>query len=224
MHVDAAYGGFAVLTETGRRALSGIERADSVTLDPHKWLFVPFECGCLLARDPNRLKAVFQILPEYLADVQTGHEAVNFADYGEQLTRYARAIKVWMSVSYFGTDAIRDAIDRGMMLARRLEGRIRETPGLEIVSPARFGVVCFRARPRDLDGAALDALNERVLARVVGDGRYFISSTRLRGAFALRACILGFRTAEEDVDGLVRAVVDAAVDGVVVNLSQPARA
>ena len=214
MHVDAAYGGFAILTDIGRRVLAGIERADSVTLDPHKWLFIPFECGCLLARDPNRLKAAFQILPEYLADAQTGHEAVNFADYGEQLTRYARAIKVWMSVSYFGTDAIRDAIDRGMMLARRLEARIRDVSGLEIVAPARFGVVCFRARPSAVDDAALDALNERVLARVVGDGRYFISSTRLRGAFALRACILGFRTAEEDIDGLVRAVAEAASDAV----------
>jgi glutamate/tyrosine decarboxylase-like PLP-dependent enzyme len=210
LHVDAAYGGFAVLTDSGRRALAGIERADSVTLDPHKWLFVPFECGCLLVRDPSRLKSAFQILPEYLADVQTGHEAVNFADYGEQLTRYSRAVKVWLSVRYFGTDAIRDAIDRGMMLARRLEQRVRETPGLELVSPARFGVVCFRAHPPGVDAAALDAFNERVLARVVGGGTYFISSTRLRGAFALRACILGFRTAEEDIDGLVRAVADAA--------------
>jgi glutamate/tyrosine decarboxylase-like PLP-dependent enzyme len=224
MHVDAAYGGFAVLTDSGRRALAGIERADSVTLDPHKWLFVPFECGCLLVRDPQRLKSAFQILPEYLADVQGGHEAVNFADYGEQLTRYSRAIKVWMSVRYFGTDAIRDAIDRGMMLARRLEERIRETPELEIVSPARFGIVCFRARPRQVDAADLDALNERVLARVVGEGRYFISSTRLRGAFSLRACILGFRTAEEDVDGLVRAVADAARDAHTVEPSRPAGA
>jgi aromatic-L-amino-acid/L-tryptophan decarboxylase len=207
MHVDAAYGGFAILTDTGRRALAGIERADSITLDPHKWLFVPFECGCLLARDPHRLKAAFQIFPEYLADAQSGHEAVNFADYGEQLTRYSRALKVWISVRYFGTDAIRDAIDRGAMLARRLEQCVRETPRLEVVSPARFGIVCFRVRPDGVpEGPELDALNERVLARVVGEGRYFISSTRLRGAFALRACILGFRTAEEDIDGLVRSV------------------
>jgi aromatic-L-amino-acid decarboxylase len=213
MHVDAAYGGFAVLTDTGRHALAGIERADSVTLDPHKWLFVPFECGCLLVRDPHRLKAAFQIFPEYLADVQSGHEAVNFADYGEQLTRYSRALKVWMSVRYFGTDAIRDAIDRGMMLARRLEQRVRESPMLEVVSPARLGIVCFRVHPAGYpEGAALDALNERVLARVVGEGRYFISSTRLRGAFSLRACILGFRTAEEDIDGLVRSVAEAARD------------
>jgi aromatic-L-amino-acid/L-tryptophan decarboxylase len=213
MHVDAAYGGFAILTDTGRRALAGIERADSVTLDPHKWLFVPFECGCLLVRDPHRLKAAFQIFPEYLADVQSGHEAVNFADYGEQLTRYSRALKVWMSVRYFGTDAIRDAIDRGIMLARQLEQRVRETPSLEIVSPARFGIVCFRARPeRSSEGAALDTLNERILGRVVAEGRYFISSTRLRGAFALRACILGFRTGEDDIGGLVRSVADAASD------------
>src|SRR5688500_9018642 len=119
-----------------------------------------------------------------------------------------------MSVQYFGTDAIRDAIERGMMLAARLEHHVRETPALAIVSPARFGIVCFRARPKQIDGAALDALNERVLARVVGDGRYFISSTRLRGSFALRVCILGFRTAEEDIDGLVRAVAEAASDAV----------
>ena len=224
MHVDAAYGGFAVLTDVGRRALAGIERADSVTLDPHKWLFVPFECGCLLVRDPGRLKAAFQIFPEYLADAQTGPEAVNFADYGEQLTRYSRALKVWMSVRYFGTDAIRDAIDRGMTLARRLEARVRATPRLEIVSPARFGVVCFRARPDHVDGTALDALNERVLARVVGEGRYFISSTRLRGTFALRACILGFRTAEEDIDGLVDAVAAAADQLSTVPPSRPAAA
>jgi aromatic-L-amino-acid decarboxylase len=211
MHIDAAYGGFAVLTDAGKAALSGIERADSVTLDPHKWLFVPFECGSLLAREPRRLKAAFQIFPEYLADAQSGHEAVNFADYGEQLTRYSRAIKVWMSVRYFGTDAIRDAIDRGVALARRLEQQIRDTPPLEVVSPAQFGVVCFRVRPGGMsDGPALDTLNERVLARVVGEGRYFISSTRLRGAFLLRACILGYRTAEEDVDGLVRTVAAAA--------------
>jgi glutamate/tyrosine decarboxylase-like PLP-dependent enzyme len=211
MHIDAAYGGFAVLTSDGSRALAGIERADSVTLDPHKWLFVPFECGSLLLREPRRLKAAFQIFPEYLADAQSGHEAVNFADYGEQLTRYSRAIKVWISVRYFGTDAIRDAIDRGVELARRLEQRVRETPPLEVVSPAQFGVVCFRVRPGGMsEGGALDALNERVLTRVVGEGRYFISSTRLRGAFLLRACILGYRTAEEDVDGLVRTVAAAA--------------
>jgi glutamate/tyrosine decarboxylase-like PLP-dependent enzyme len=211
LHTDSAYAGFSVLTERGRRLLDGLGRADSLTLDPHKWLYVPFECGCLLARDPRALELAFSVHPEYLQDVRARDAEVNFADYGEQLTRYSRAIKVWISVRYFGTDAIRDAIDRGVELARRLEQRVRETPPLEVVSPAQFGVVCFRVRPGGMsEGGALDALNERVLTRVVGEGRYFISSTRLRGAFLLRACILGYRTAEEDVDGLVRTVAAAA--------------
>lgn len=209
-HIDAAYGGFAVLTAAGRVALRGIGRADSVTLDPHKWLFVPFECGCLLVRDPRRLTNAFQILPEYLADVQTGADGVNFADYGEQLTRYARALKVWLSVQCFGTQALGDAMERGMALARRLEDRLRATSALEVVSPARFGIVCFRARGRAGEsGPARDRLNQDVLARVLAGGRFLISSTRLRGAFTLRACVLGFRTTEEDIDRLVETVAAA---------------
>ncbi|MGE0353748.1 MAG: aspartate aminotransferase family protein [Gemmatimonadales bacterium] len=203
-HVDAAYGGFAVLTDRGRAALHGIERADSITLDPHKWLFMPFECGCLLVREPARLKQAFQIFPEYLKDVEARGEAVNFADLGEQLSRYTRAIKVWLGVSYFGVGPIRSAIDTGMNLALRAEERVRATPGLELLSPARLGVVCFRARPGGMDDSArLDALNERINAGISAGGRYFISSTRLRGAYALRMCVLGFRTTEADVTGVV---------------------
>jgi aromatic-L-amino-acid decarboxylase len=210
LHVDAAYGGFAALTERGARALEGMGRADTVTVDPHKWLFVPFECGGLLAREPRRLKEAFQIFPDYLADVRGGLEEVNFADYGEQLTRYARALKVWLSVSYFGTRAIASAIDRGMDLAALAERLIRETPGLEVLSAARFGVCCFRARPAGAaDPHALDALNGRVLARVNEAARYHLSTTRLDGALALRICILGFRTTADDVRGLVRELAEA---------------
>lgn len=206
-HVDAAYGGFAILTDYGRQAFAGIERADSVTLDPHKWLFVPFECGGLIVRDPARLKAAFHIMPEYLQDV-AGMEQVNFADYGEQLTRYSRALKVWLSVRYFGVATIRQAIERGMELARYFERLVRAEPGLEVMSPARFGVVCFRLRaggvasPEELDG-----LNEQRLAKVVADGRYFISSTRIKGRYALRICVLGFRTTEKELEGVVEAVL-----------------
>ncbi|MEJ7812704.1 MAG: aminotransferase class I/II-fold pyridoxal phosphate-dependent enzyme [Gemmatimonadaceae bacterium] len=213
MHVDAAYGGFAALTPRGRAALAGIERADSVTLDPHKWLFVPFECGCLLVREPARLKAAFQILPEYLQDVEAAGEQVNFADYGEQLTRYSRALKVWLSVSYFGVVEIGRAIERGMELATYAEALVRAEPAMEILSPAQFGVVCFRVRPAGVDDPTrLDALNERVNAAVNAGGRYFISSTRLRGAFSLRICVLGFRTTEDDIEGVVRAVRDAGAE------------
>ena len=209
LHADAAYGGFAVLTRRGRQSLRGLERADTVTLDPHKWLYVPFECGCLLARDPGRLKAAFQIYPEYLQDVE-GDERVNFADYGVQLTRYSRALKVWLSVSYFGTETLATAIDRAMDLAIHAERLVRDESSLEVLSPARFGIVCFRVHPPGIDDQAeLNALNERINAIVTAEGRYFISSTRLRGTFALRICVLGYRTDESDIEGMVRAVVDA---------------
>ncbi|HEU4632298.1 MAG TPA: aminotransferase class V-fold PLP-dependent enzyme [Gemmatimonadaceae bacterium] len=210
LHADAAYGGFAALTERGRALLGGLGRCDSVALDPHKWLFVPFECGCLLARDPERLRAAFQILPDFLRDVAPGEEQVNFADYGEQLTRQSRALKVWLGVRYFGLAALREAMDHAMDLAGHAERLVRAEPLLEVTSPARLGVLCFRVRPPGLDDAALDALNERVNAAVNARGRHLVSSTRLRGRFTLRLCVLGFRTTEADVAGLVRAVVEEA--------------
>ena len=205
-HVDAAYAGFAVLTREGRTLLTGIERADSVTLDPHKWLFVPFECGCLLVRDPSRLSSAFRIWPEYLRDVEAGEEEVNFADRGEQLTRYSRALKIWVSVKYFGTDAIAEAIQGAMDRARLLESLVKESDDFEALSPPMFGILCFRARPDGVAASELDDLNERINARVVSDGRYLISSTRLRGSFSLRMCTLGYRTTEDDVRGLFDAV------------------
>jgi aromatic-L-amino-acid decarboxylase len=206
LHIDAAYAGFAALTGEGKRLLSGIERADSLTLDPHKWLFVPFECGCLLVRDPATLTAAFRIAPEYLKDVQPGDEEVNFADRGEQLTRYSRALKVWLSVNYFGTDSIGCAIEEAMERARILERLVRSSPDFEILSPAQFGIVCFRATPRGTAEAALDSLNERINARVVAEGRFLISSTRLRNAFSLRMCTLGFRTTSDDIHELFASI------------------
>jgi aromatic-L-amino-acid decarboxylase len=207
LHVDAAYAGFAALTVEGKRLLKGIERADSLTLDPHKWLFVPFECGCLMVRDSALLTDAFRILPEYLRDVQPAEEEVNFADRGEQLTRYSRALKIWVSVNYFGTDAIAEAIQAGMDRARLVETLVRSSSLLEVLSPARFGIVCFRVHPPGMtDGAELDELNERVNSSVVAEGKYLISSTRLRGNFSLRICNLGFRTTEDDIRDLMSAI------------------
>jgi aromatic-L-amino-acid decarboxylase len=206
LHVDAAYAGFAALTEEGKGMLSGIERADSLTLDPHKWLFVPFECGCLLVRDPSALTSAFRILPEYLKDVEPGEEEVNFADRGEQLTRYSRALKVWLSVNYFGTKAIATEIQEAMERARLLEELVRKSRDFEILSPAQFGIVCFRAKPANIADTELDALNERINARVVSEGRFLISSTRLGRSFSLRMCTLGFRTTADDIRGLFESI------------------
>jgi aromatic-L-amino-acid decarboxylase len=207
LHVDAAYAGFAALTDEGRRMLRGIERAHSLTLDPHKWLFVPFECGCLMVREASLLTDAFRILPEYLRDVEPAEEEVNFADRGEQLTRYSRALKIWISVNYFGTDAITEAIQGGMDRARLVESLVRESDLLEVLSPACFGIVCFRVHPTGMaDGAVLDDLNERINSSVVAEGKYLISSTRLRGNFSLRICNLGFRTTEDDIRDLMETI------------------
>jgi len=209
MHVDAAYAGFAALTPAGAKTLAGIERADSVTLDPHKWLFVPFECGCLLARDPRKLEEAFSVHPEYLTDVRAREHEVNFADLGEQLTRSSHALKVWLSVSYFGVDEIREAIARGIRRAEYAEEIVRSRSDFEVLSPAQFGVVCFRACPPGLDEPALDSLNERINARVNGTGRFLMSSTKLRGKFSLRLCTQVHRMTEGDIDEVMSAIVGA---------------
>lgn len=201
LHVDAAYGGFAALLPEGREALRGIERADSVTVDPHKWLFQPFEVGGLLVRDPALLEDAFRVLPAYLQDTETAAREVNYADRGLQLTRSFRALKIWMSIQTFGVAAFRREIARGLELAREAEARVRDSPVLELLTPAALGVVCYRFRPPDaeLDEAALERLNARIQARVVESGRAMVSSTRLGTTYALRLCILSYRSREADV-------------------------
>jgi glutamate/tyrosine decarboxylase-like PLP-dependent enzyme len=208
LHVDAAYGAFAALTSRGAETLRGIEHADSVVLDPHKWLFVPFECACLLARDPGRLKSAFHIFPEFLKDVAPGEEEVNFADYGEQLSRYSRALKIWLSVRTFGLAPIRAMIERGIELAEYAESIVRREPSLEVLSPAQLGIFCFRVHPRGVDDRAeLDALNETVNARV--NERFLISSTKINGQFSLRMCTHNWRTNDSDIDDLMQLVTQA---------------
>jgi glutamate/tyrosine decarboxylase-like PLP-dependent enzyme len=195
-HVDAAYGGFAALTGRGRAQLTGLELADSVTLDPHKWLYQPYECGCLVVRDGDALRAAFAITPDYLRDSHTGDEGVNFADRGLQLTRTSRALKVWMSLRYFGLDAFRAAIDRSLDLADLARRRVEESPVLELAAPPSLGIVCLRRRFDDHE----DERNEGLVAALERSGIGLVSSTRLRGRYAIRLCPLNHTSTEEDVD------------------------
>jgi glutamate/tyrosine decarboxylase-like PLP-dependent enzyme len=208
LHVDAAYGGFAVLTERGRALFRGLERADSITLDAHKWLFQPFEAGCLLVRDVRHLEQAFSVHPEYLQDTQLGFEHVNFADRGLQLTRSFRALKVWMSVQTFGLAAFRRAVARGIELADRAAAYVEASATLEMLSPASLGVVCFRVNPRrrGMDEGALEGLNEAVQARVIDSGTAMMSSTRLRGVYSLRLCIMAHHTTWRDVEETLAAI------------------
>ncbi len=208
MHVDAAYGGFAILSDEGRRLLRGIERADSIAMDAHKWLFQPFEAGCLMVKDVRKLEAAFSVHPEYLQDTQWGHDHPNFGDRGLQLSRSFRALKVWMSIQTFGMAAFRRAVASGIDLAHRAEAYVRDSANLEIANPASLGVVCFRFNPRGsgLDDARIERINERVQARVIETATAMMSSTRLRGRYSLRMCILNHSTTWEDVRGTLEAI------------------
>jgi glutamate/tyrosine decarboxylase-like PLP-dependent enzyme len=212
LHVDAAYGGFAVITERGRALFRGIERADSITLDAHKWLFQPFEAGCLMVRDVRLLEAAFGVHPEYLQDTLLGMEHVNFADRGLQLTRSFRALKVWMSIQTFGMAAFRAAVGRGIVLADRAAEHVRTAPTLELLSPPSLGVVCFRVNPGGLEEDALDELNEAVQNRVIRSGTAMMSSTRLRGAYSLRLCIMAHHTTWRDVEQTLQAIEAAGAE------------
>jgi aromatic-L-amino-acid decarboxylase len=199
-HVDAAYGGFAVLTERGRRWMAGLELADSVTLDPHKWLYQPFECGCLLVRAGQRLHEAFRIQPDYLKDTEAAELEVNFSDLSVQLTRMSRALKLWLSLRYFGVEAFRAAIDRSIDLARFAQARIEASDRLELLTPARLGVVCFRRHPEGMDEDGLERLNQRLAEGLAASGQGLVSSTRLRDRFVLRMCVLNHTSRAQDVE------------------------
>jgi aromatic-L-amino-acid/L-tryptophan decarboxylase len=203
-HVDAAYGGFAALDPRGAEALAGIGEADTVTLDPHKWLFQPFECGGLMARDADELHRVFGERADYLQDTELGSEQVNFGDRGVQLSRRFRALKVWMTVQTHGLAAIREGVAHGITLAERAEARIRSAERLELLFPASLGIVLYRYRaPRGVDA---DRLNREIQEAIVQGGYAMVSSTRIGGVYALRLCILNPRTRWADVDGVLERV------------------
>jgi glutamate/tyrosine decarboxylase-like PLP-dependent enzyme len=204
LHVDGAYGGFAVLSERGRRELAGIELADSLTLDPHKWLYQPFECGCVLVRDGELLRRAFEIVPDYLRDAHGDEGEVSFSERGLQLTRSSRALKVWLSIRSFGLDAFRTAIDRAMDLAQLAQERIEVSEELEVMTPATLGVVTFRRRfGGGHDEPTLVAMNGELVRRLAEDGFGLVSSTRLRGRTAIRMVPMNHTTRREDVLGVL---------------------
>ena len=216
LHVDAAYGGFAALTGKGRRELSGIERADSVTLDPHKWLYQPMECGCVLIRDGGRLEGTFTIHPDYLDDDATSEAGeVNFADRGLQLSRGFRALKVWMSVQSFGLAAFRACIERNLELAEYAESLVRSRSGLTLMAPATLGIICFRREWPGSDEAETERRGIGLAAELERAGTALVSTTRLAGRHAIRLCILNPTTSQEHVRAVIEhfATAPAPPDG-----------
>src|ERR1043166_1623733 len=195
LHVDGAFGAASILSERGRALLGGIERADSISLDPHKWLFQSFECGCVLVKDIERLKSAFQIKADYLRDVHRNEEEFNPGDHGVQLSRSFRALKVWLSLQTFGLSAFREAITRGFELAELAERELRARDW-EILSPAQMATVCFRY-------GKSDDLQTRLVDVMMRDGFALLTSTTLRGVASLRLCTINPRTTEQDIVGTI---------------------
>ena len=202
LHADGAYGAAAVISARGKAALQGLGWVDSLSIDPHKWLFQPFEIGCVLVRDANLLRRTFTTEHEYMQDVDNASQAseINYCDYGIQLTRDFKALKLWMSIKTFGLSAIRDAIDKCLDLAGYAERRIRKNAAVELVSPAQLGVVAFRYLAPGRDESELDRLNLELIQALMTDGYAFLSSTRLGGRTILRFCTINPRTTEADID------------------------
>ena len=210
LHVDAAYGGPAILSTEYSGALRAIAQADSVALDPHKWLFVPVEAGLVLVRDAEAMRSAFSLVPPYLrTDGNTAGVGGPpwFSEYGFQQTRGFRALKVWMTMQQFGMKGYKATIEANLQLAGYLADRVRSAPDLGLMAPPSLSVVCFRFLDPSLpDDDAIAALNRALLERLQLGGEAFLTSTELRGRFVLRACIVNYRSRLEDVDRMLDAV------------------
>jgi len=206
VHVDGAYALAAGICPEFRHHMDGLAEVDSIVTNPHKWLFVPVDCSLLLVRDADRLRHAFSIVPDYLTTKETG--VTNLMDYGVQLGRRFRALKLWMVLRAFGVRGLQERIRRHCALARQFAAWVSRQPGLELVAPVPFSTVCFRAVP-EVAPEEQDRFNERLLAEVNAAGPVFISHTRLRGRYVLRLTVGNLRTTTEQLELVQRLIVAA---------------
>ena len=206
-HVDGAYGAMARLSAKLAPLFAGMERADSIAADPHKWLYVPYEAGATLVREPGRLAATFRKFPEYLAsDPESPFPGPAwFAERGVELSRGFKALKVWMGLKTHGRAAYARAIENDVDLARFLAEAVDRRPDFERLAESPLSIANFRYRPKDrsLTEDDLDRANRRIANRLLGGGSFFLAPTVLKGRAALRVCIVNFRTREEDLTFLL---------------------
>jgi aromatic-L-amino-acid decarboxylase len=208
-HVDGAYGGLAAVLPDAPAEFAGLQLADSVAVDPHKWLYAPLEAGCALVRDPEKLRDAFAYHPPYY---HFGVEAINYFDLGPQNSRGFRALKVWLALQQVGRDGYVQMIAEDIRLAQELHQRISQYSALEALTQS-LSITTFRYVPEDLKSgdekveSYLNALNEALLTRLQNSGEAYLSNAVIQGKFALRACIVNFRTSLEDVEALPAIVV-----------------
>jgi glutamate/tyrosine decarboxylase-like PLP-dependent enzyme len=227
-HVDGAYGAPAVLERDKKHLFRGMERADSLSLDPHKWLYVPVDAGCLLFRHDEVFRGTFSSQDaEYIKrHGYSDDEAFAFWDYGVELSRRFRALKVWLTLRYYGTKKIAAAISDDMKLAAYFGELVDKAEDFELLSPVELSICCFRYVPKELkaeltaandkDAKAinerLDRMNASVMNKVQTGGKAYLSNANVRGHFALRACITNFRTTKADIEETVEIIREAALE------------
>jgi glutamate/tyrosine decarboxylase-like PLP-dependent enzyme len=225
-HIDGAYGALAASDETKRSLFRGLEQADSVSLDPHKWLYVPLDCGCLLFRDETQARTAFSFdEADYIkVHEQNAEESFAFWNYGPELSRRFRALKIWLTLRYYGTRRIARAISEDNALAAYMGQAINHAEDFELLAPTELSICCFRYVPlrlqlklRESAGDAvvnseLDQLNNKIMLAVQRGGRAYVSSATLHDRFALRACITNFRTTRADIDQTLEIIREAAQD------------
>jgi glutamate/tyrosine decarboxylase-like PLP-dependent enzyme len=215
-HIDGAYGAPAAMVPDKRPSFMGLELADSISLDPHKWLYTPVDCGCLLSHDPTAARRAFVVGADYIkVHEEADTESFAFWDYGVELSRRFRALKVWLTLKYYGARRITEAIADDIALAEHMAERVRAADDFDLLAPTELSICCFRyvsanARrqletatdqaERDRVNSELNRLNERIMLAVQRGGRAYLSNATLRGKFALRACIINFRTSRADID------------------------
>ncbi len=209
LHVDGAFGAIATLDAGSRAMLKGMERADSLAFDLHKWMYLPYDVGCVLVRDSEKHKAAFSTQASYLVKLEGGIATgpVTFTDFGPQLSRGFRALKVWMNLKAYGLDAFGRQVTQNIEQARYLKELVQREPALELLSPVPLNVVNYRYRTKGLDEEALNKLNARILVALQERGIAAPSSTMLKGRFAIRVCITNHRSRREDFEALAQATL-----------------
>jgi aromatic-L-amino-acid/L-tryptophan decarboxylase len=209
LHIDAAYAGPAAVLPELRPLFAGMDQADSIVFNPHKWMLVNFDCSAYYVRDRETLLRTFQITPEYLRTTQDA-EVVNFRDWGIQLGRRFRALKLWFVIRSYGVEGLRALMRTHIALAKELADGIAESPGFELMAPVHFGLVCFRFHPSGADESTLDRMNRELLARVNATRRVYLTHTVLGGRYTIRLVVGQRLTGREHVREAWRLIVESA--------------
>ncbi|MGY8797723.1 MAG: pyridoxal phosphate-dependent decarboxylase family protein [Longimicrobiales bacterium] len=212
LHVDGAYGAPFMLTERGRTLMDGLSRANSVTLDPHKGLFLPYGTGALLVRDEHTLRRAHATFADYMPVMQHDADFVDFCDISPELSRDFRGLRAWLPIKLFGIDAFRDALDEKMDLARWAAEELRGIPDMEIVAEARLSLTAFRLAPAGMGEEELGALNRDLLARVNAKQNVYLTATTVDGRFLLRICVLSFRTHMDRIEQCLADIREATAE------------